>query len=83
MWQAAIAMGNFVGPTVGGILVEKIGFRYTTMVLFALYVFMFSIEYIETIYIGLTHTKEKNEDHLTDDKEDIFNIICCQRFVAT
>ena len=76
-------MGNFVGPTVGGILVEVIGFRYTTMVWLSLYLFMLPIDYIEEIYIGSKEKKEKNGDHLTDEENNIFNVICCQRFFAT
>ena len=31
MWSTAFYFGNFIGPTVAGIVVEKYGFRATTI----------------------------------------------------
>ena len=37
MWSSSFFLGNFVGPTVSGILVDYYGFRMTTLVFFVVY----------------------------------------------
>ena len=32
IWTSAFALGNFIGPTLGGLLVDSVGFRDTTTV---------------------------------------------------
>ena len=34
LWMSFFALGNFVGPTVGGILVENYGFVFTSAIFF-------------------------------------------------
>ena len=49
IWLSAFALGNFVGPTVAGLLVNEIGFRRTTFIFFVLYVAMAVLDAIEAI----------------------------------
>jgi MFS family permease len=32
VWTSSFALGNFLGPSIGGLLYEFVGFRYTTFV---------------------------------------------------
>jgi hypothetical protein len=36
MWSASFYLGNFLGPTVAGFLVEAYGFRQSTVVFFSI-----------------------------------------------
>ena len=49
IWLSAFALGNFVGPTVAGVAVDVIGFRRTTIIFFALYAGMATLDAIEAI----------------------------------
>ena len=40
MWTTSFYLGNFIGPTVGGVLVQELGFRTTTTVFCCVYVIM-------------------------------------------
>ena len=44
MWSASFYIGNFIGPTVAGFLVDAYGFEWTTMVFFGVYVFISSVD---------------------------------------
>jgi len=50
MWSSSFYFGNFVGPTVAGIMVESFGFRSTTLVFFSLYLFIILVDAIELTY---------------------------------
>ena len=49
IWLSAFALGFFVGPTVAGLTVNVIGFRSTTIIFFALYATMATLDAIEVI----------------------------------
>ena len=49
VWTSAFSLGNFVGPTIGGILVEMKGFQITTFYFCILYVIMIMLDIIDTI----------------------------------
>ena len=52
VWLSAFSLGNFVGPTIAGCLVQTQGFRMTTLVFFVLYALMILVdvcEYIHTV----------------------------------
>jgi len=50
MWSSSFYLGNFLGPTVAGILVESFGFRLTTLIVFSLFIFMFIVDSLELSY---------------------------------
>jgi MFS family permease len=49
IWLSAFSLGNFVGPTIAGVLVQTQGFRATTMVFFVLYAVMIVIDLMEAV----------------------------------
>jgi len=52
LWTAAFALGNFVGPTVGGPLVDLLGFAGTTPVLQAWALLMLVTDVVVICYSG-------------------------------
>lgn len=50
VWLSAFSLGNFVGPTIAGFLVQTQGFRMATLIFFCLYVCMIVIDSIEGIW---------------------------------
>ena len=50
IWLSAFSLGNFVGPTIAGALVQTEGFRNTTLIFFALYLIMLILDIFEGIY---------------------------------
>ena len=50
MWSASFYIGNFIGPTVSGFLVDAYGFEWTTMVFFGLYGFILLVDISELAY---------------------------------
>ena len=47
MWSAAFYLGNFIGPTVSGFLVEILGFEFTSMMLFGVYIVIWILDVLE------------------------------------
>ena len=58
MWTISFNLGNFVGPTVSGFLVEDIGFPNTTMVFVAMYLVMVCVNTTELIITRKKHAKQ-------------------------
>merc|ERR1740124_1881984 len=58
IWLSAFSLGNFVGPTIAGALVETEGFRNTTMIFFALYCLMLVLDVFEAIYRKLQERRQ-------------------------
>lgn len=52
IWLSAFSLGNFVGPTIAGALVQTEGFRTTTLVFFVLYAVMCLVDICEGIFIS-------------------------------
>ena len=50
MWSASFYIGNFIGPTAAGFLVDAYGFEWTTVVFFSLYVFILLVDIFELSY---------------------------------
>ena len=72
MWSASFYIGNFIGPTVAGFLVDAYGFEWTTIVFFGLYCFILIVDVCEltfnvrqskihSIYEKMTNVTEKTE----------------------
>ena len=47
LWIASDLMGNFLGPSIGGIVVEMLGFRTTTLIFWIPYLFMLGADIAE------------------------------------
>ena len=60
MWSSSCYIGNFIGPTVSGFLVEAYGFAWTSIVLFGVYVIILMIDIFELLYI-LKKLESNNE----------------------
>ena len=50
MWSASFYIGNFIGPTVSGFLVDAYGFEWTTIVFFGLYTFILIVDISELTF---------------------------------
>ena len=51
-WMSAFALGNFVGPTLAGIIVQEVGFNVTTTIFFGLYCIMLVVDLIVAVVVG-------------------------------
>ncbi len=69
MWSSSFYFGNFVGPTVAGIMVESIGFQSTTLVVFSLYIFTIVVDSLELTYYLKYVTVPKKEGYIEFDEE--------------
>jgi len=49
LWLSMFSLGNFVGPTVSGAVVQVMGFRFTTLVFFVLYISMLLFDIIDCV----------------------------------
>jgi MFS family permease len=52
VWLSAFSLGNFVGPTLAGFLVQTQGFRGTTTIFFGLYALMIVIDLSEAFFLS-------------------------------
>ena len=50
LWNASFHLGNFVGPTVSGFMVEAWGFRSTTVVFLCVFVVMGFVDLCELCF---------------------------------
>ena len=57
MWSASFYIGNFIGPTAAGFLVDAYGFEWTTVVFFSLYGFILLVDIFELSF-NIKKTKE-------------------------
>jgi len=63
MWSASFYIGNFIGPTAAGFLVDAYGFEWTTVVFFSLYGFILLVDIFE-----LSFNVKKTKEALSYDK---------------
>ena len=62
IWMSSFALGNFVGPTIGGIVVQEVGFQYTTLVFFVLYSIMLLTDIVQAIvYVAKSRNQSQYE----------------------
>ncbi len=62
MWSTSFYLGNFLGPTIAGFLVDAWGFRQSTVVFFSLFLVMIVVDFIELGYnIKLKRTTKSAE----------------------
>ena len=57
MWSCTFYLGNFLGPTLAGLAVEKYGFRATTIGFFALDSGIILVDLVE-LYFSFKRSKE-------------------------
>ena len=50
MWSATFALGTFIGPTLGGVLVDYCGFSFTAVVYTAFFACGLILNVSEVIY---------------------------------
>ena len=62
MWSASFYIGNFIGPTAAGFLVDAYGFEWTTVVFFSLYGFILLVDIFE-----LSFNVKKSKEELSYD----------------
>jgi MFS family permease len=70
MWSSSFYLGNFLGPTVAGILVESFGFRLTTLIVFSLFIFMFIVDSLELFYYFKYVTVPKKQGYIEFDEHN-------------
>ena len=49
LWLSAFSLGNFIGPTIAGELVERYGFQYASFVFFILFTLVLIKDVIEAV----------------------------------
>ena len=74
MWATSFFLGNFVGPTGAGILVDYIQFKKTTIIFLSLYCFIIFVDIIE-LFVSMKCIKnkaqeQKNNVHQNMNEED-------------
>ena len=61
LWLSVFSLGNFVGPTISGVVVQVKGFRFTTMIFFVLYLLMLLFDIIEAIKRKIQENGRRDE----------------------
>ncbi len=64
MWVASYHLGNFVGPTTAGFVVEAVGFRSTTLYFFVPFVVMAVVDLIVLVTILWRKRSRTHPDQL-------------------
>ena len=70
MWSASFYIGNFIGPTVSGFLVDAYGFEWTTIVFFGLYLFILTVDICELTYNFKKSNSGNEYEKLTDKRTE-------------
>ena len=65
MWSASFYIGNFIGPTAAGFLVDAYGFEWTSFVFLSFNCFILSVDIFE-----LSFNVRKSKKALSDEKMD-------------
>jgi MFS family permease len=63
MWSTSFYLGNFLGPTVSGFLVEAYGFRNSTIVFFSLLIVILVVDVFELAYNVRLKRSAKNVNY--------------------
>ena len=69
MWSASFYFGNFVGPTASGLFVDAWGFKFTTLLLFLVYIFSIVIDSLELSYNMKKLVSYNPQECLTNERE--------------
>ena len=65
MWSASFYIGNCIGPTVAGILVDAYGFHWTTSVFLYMFCFIIFVDTCELIYYMFSKKQKSDIDIIT------------------
>ena len=65
MWSASFYLGNFIGPTAAGFLVDAYGFEWTSFVFLSFNCFILFVDIFE-----LSFNVRKSKKALSDEKMD-------------
>ena len=65
MWSSSFYFGNFLGPTLAGVLVESSGFRQATILYWALYLVFGVIDVCELTYNVKNKISAKSSEYET------------------
>jgi MFS family permease len=63
MWSTSFYLGNFLGPTVSGFLVEAYGFRNSTVLFFSILLLILVIDVFELAYNVRMKRSTKNVNY--------------------
>jgi hypothetical protein len=63
MWSFSFFLGNFLGPTLSGIFVEKYGFQSATVFFFAMYCLNIIIDSLELTFNIQVNKKIMKSDY--------------------
>ena len=69
MWSASFYFGNFVGPTASGIFVDAWGFKYTTLLLFLVYILSLIIDSLELLYNMKKLVSYNSQEYITIERQ--------------
>ena len=62
MWSTSFYLGNFLGPTIAGFLVDAYGFRSSSIVFFSAFIVILIVDFCELAYnVKLTRTQKSAE----------------------
>ena len=72
VWLSAFSLGNFVGPTIAGCLVDSLstvedpdlGFRQTTLMFFVLYAVMILVDIFEAMHTFKRDSRRRQYENL-------------------
>merc|ERR1712108_55881 len=61
-WTSSLYLGCFAGPTLAGFMVERIGFRHTTILFWAVYLAILLADFLECcFYLKISHDENLKE----------------------
>ena len=66
LWNSAMFLGFFLGPTVGGILIDSYGYQVTALVFIGLYCFATTADLVE---LGIVFGLKSLNSSLRDEKD--------------
>lgn len=64
LWSTAFYLGNFIGPTLGGIFTDIYGYRTTTVGFFVLYCLALVVDFFELTYNVKTRRRQQTYEEL-------------------
>jgi MFS family permease len=64
LWTSSYFLGSFVGPTLSGILVDQVGFRATSLILFSICCGSIIMDSVQLFFIFKTDTSSSKYQEL-------------------
>ena len=63
LWSSSFYLGNFVGPTLGGFMVEAYGFRKSTLLFWIMYLIIATVDVSELVYNVKNKRSQRNSEY--------------------